>query len=220
MFVGHYGVSFAAKSIEKTLPLWLLFVAVQLVDVFWAVFVLLGVEKVRIVPGITASNPLDLYYMPYTHSLIAAVAWSGLTFAAYRFISGLKGSTKPALILAGAVFSHWVLDLVVHRPDLPLYDDTLKMGFGLWNYPAAAFTLETVILFGGLWLYLRSTTSKSTIGKYGMVLLGFVMLPIQAAVFFGPPPVSDRAAALTALVFYAVFAWIISWLERKRTPLY
>src|SRR5712692_6631823 len=220
MFVGHYGVSFAAKRGDRSIPLWTLFVAVQLLDVFWSLLVFVGIEKVRIVPGITASNPLDLYYMPYTHSLIAAVAWSGLTFAAYRFIPGLKGSAKPALILASAVFSHWVLDLIVHRPDLPLYDDTLKMGFGLWNYPVAAFTLETVILFGGMWLYFRSTTSNSAIGKYGMVLLGFVMLPIQATVFFGLPPVSDRGAALTALAFYAVFAWIISWLERKRTPLY
>ncbi|HVS26279.1 MAG TPA: hypothetical protein VHE58_03130 [Burkholderiales bacterium] len=219
MFVGHYGVSFAAKSVEKTLPLWLLFVAVQIVDVFWAIFVLLGIEKARIVPGITASNPLDLYYMPYTHSLIAAVAWSGLAFAAYRFIPTFKGSTKAALILAGAVFSHWVLDLIVHRPDLPLYDDTLKMGFGLWNYPVVAFALEAAILFGGIVLYLRSTTSNSGIGKYGVALFGFIMLPIQATVFFGPPPPSDRAAALTALVLYVVFAWIASWPERKRIPL-
>lgn len=218
MFVGHYGVSFAAKSVEKTLPLWLLFVAVQIVDVFWAVFVLLGIENVRIVPAITASNPLDLYYMPYTHSLIAAVAWSGLAFAAYKAIIGRKGSTKAALVLAGAVFSHWVLDLVVHRPDLPLYDDTLKVGFGLWNYPIAAFGLEATILFGGIVLYLRSTTSVSAVGKYGMVFFGLGMLPIQAAVFFGPPPVSDRAAAITALVFYAVFAWVASWLDRKRIP--
>jgi hypothetical protein len=218
MFVGHYGVSFAAKSVERTLPLWLLFVAVQLVDVFWAIFILLGIEKVRIVPGITASNPLDLYYMPYTHSLVAAVAWSGLTYAAYKLIPGFKGSTKAALVLAGAVFSHWVLDLIVHRPDLPLYDDTLKMGFGLWNYPVAAFGLEVAILFGGIVLYLRSTRPSSAVGKYGMVLFGLVMLPIQAAVFFGPPPLSDRAAAVTALVFYVAFAWIAAWLEKRRLP--
>jgi membrane-bound metal-dependent hydrolase YbcI (DUF457 family) len=156
--------------------------------------------------------------MPYTHSLIAAVAWSGLALAACKALPGRKGSTKAALVLAGAVFSHWVLDLVVHRPDLPLYDDTLKVGFGLWNYPVAAFGLEATLLFGGIVLYLRSTTSVSAIGQYGMVVFGLVMLPIQAAVFFGPPPVSDRAAAITALVFYAVFAWIASWLDRRRIP--
>jgi hypothetical protein len=202
MFVGHYGVSFAAKSVEKTLPLWLLFVAVQIVDIFWAIFVL-----------------LDLYYMPYTHSLIATVAWSGLAFAAFTFIPGLKGSMQAALVLAAAVSSHWVLDIIVHRPDLPLYDDTLKMGFGLWNYPVAAFGLEAAILFGGIVLYLRSTTSNSAVGKYGVAILGVVMLSIQATVFFGPPPSSDRAAAVTALVLYAAFAWIAFWLERRRMPL-
>ena len=117
------------------------------------------------------------------------------------------------------MFSHWVLDFIVHRPDLPLYDDTLKMGFGLWNYPVAAFGLEAAILFGGIVLYLRSTTSNSAVGKYGVAVLGVVMLSIQATVFFGPPPSSDSAAAVTALVLYFVFAWIAFWLERRRMPL-
>ncbi len=216
MFVGHYGVSFATRSINRNVPLWLLFLAVQIVDVFWAIFVLLGIERVRIVPGITASNPLDLYYMPYTHSLVAAVAWSGIAFAAYKFIPAVKGTLKSALVVAGAVFSHWVLDLIVHRPDLPLYDDTYKMGLGLWNYPTIALGLEAGILFGGILLYLKSTTPVSAVGKYGVLVLGMVMVPIQATVFFGPPPSSDRAAALTALVLYVVFAWVASWLEKKR----
>ena len=122
MFIGHYGVSYAAKAVNKQIPLWLLFIAVQLVDVAWAILVPLGIEKLRIVPGITATNPLDLYYMPYTHSLVGAALWSLLAYGAYRLWAG-QGNARPnraALIVALAVFSHWLLDLIVHRPDLPL----------------------------------------------------------------------------------------------------
>src|SRR6266446_4987290 len=145
MFVGHYGVSFAAKKAEPGIPLWVLFIAVQLLDVLWAPFVLLGIEKVRIVPGITASNPLDLYYMPYTHSLVAALIWSAGAFALYRLVMP-RGGAPAALVVAAAVLSHWVLDLVVHRPDLPLYDDSAKVGLGLWNHPAPALGLEAALL--------------------------------------------------------------------------
>jgi hypothetical protein len=209
MFVGHYGVSFAAKRSAPSVPLWVLFIAVQLLDVAWAPFVLLGIEKVRIVPGITSSNPLDLYYMPYTHSLVAAVLWSVGGFIIYRALA--PPSLKVAAPIVGlAVFSHWVLDFVVHRPDLPLYDDTAKVGLGLWNLPAVAFGLEAAVLFGGMWLYFRTKPRH----PIGMAVFGVVMLAIQAYVFFGPPPVSDKAAAVTALVAYAVFAIVIALLER------
>src|SRR2546426_448704 len=110
----------------------------------------------------------------------------------------------------------WVLDLIVHRPALPLYDDTLKMGLGLWNYPTVAFLLEVAILFGGMLLYLRSTTATTAVGRYGMPVFGSVMLLIQAAAFFGPPPPNDRAAAFTALASYALFAAGAGWLDRRR----
>ena len=134
MFVGHYGISFAAKKADPSFRLWVLFFAVQLLDIAWAPLVLLGIEKVRIVPGITASNPLDLYYMPYTHSLAAAIVWSAGASVLYRI--AVPGSRKrSALLVAAAVFSHWLLDFFVHRPDLPLYDDAVKVGLGLWNLP-------------------------------------------------------------------------------------
>src|SRR5918996_5574702 len=122
MFVGHYGVSFAAKKFEPGISLWLLFVAVQWLDVVWAPLVLLGIESVRIVPGITASNPLDLYYMPYTHSLVAAVLWSVGAMILCKPLRSV-GSWSAAAWIGAAVFSHWILDWVVHRPDLPLYDN-------------------------------------------------------------------------------------------------
>jgi len=212
MFVGHYGVSFAAKRAEPAIPLWVLFIAVQLLDVLWAPFVLLGIEKVRIVPGFTASNPLDLYYMPYTHSLVAAIGWSVIAFLAYRF-AVRSAPPRAAAIVGLAVFSHWVLDFLVHRPDLPLYDNTAKVGLGLWNLPAVALGLEALLLFGAMWLYLQHTARRTA-----MLVFGVVMLGIQAYVFFGPPPASDNAAAATALIAYAVFAVVIRALERRTAP--
>jgi membrane-bound metal-dependent hydrolase YbcI (DUF457 family) len=212
MFVGHYGVSFAAKKAEPAIPLWVLFIAVQLLDVLWAPLVLLGIEKVRIVPGFTASNPLDLYYMPYTHSLVAAIGWSIVAFLAYRF-TVRSAPPRAAAIVGLAVFSHWVLDFLVHRPDLPLYDNTAKVGLGLWNLPAVALGLEALLLFGAMWLYLRHTARRTT-----MLVFGVVMLGIQAYVFFGPPPASDKAAAATALIAYAVFAVVVRALERRTVP--
>lgn len=210
MFVGHYSASFLAKSVQKSVPLWLLFIAVQFVDLLWAIFVLLGIEKVRIVPGITASNPLDLYYMPFTHSLVGALFWSALAFRMCQFFSSLKG-WRTGLMVAAAVFSHWVLDLIVHRPDLALYDNSFKMGFGLWNYRVPAFILEIALLIGGAMLYLRTASHKGRIIAYVCLLL-FVQL---VGTFFFPPPPSDRAAAVTALLFYVIFALIAFWAEGR-----
>ena len=217
MFVGHYGPSLAAKAAKNSIPLWILFIAVQLLDVFWSIFVLLDIEKVRIVPGFTATNPLDLYYMPYTHSLLGAMLWSVSAGVAYYMFRRAEGWSAGAIVGA-AVLSHWALDWLVHRPDLPLYDNSLKVGLGLWNYPAFAFVLEIAVLFGGMSLYLKTTTPLARGGRFGMLIFGVGMLAVQAYVFFGPPPTSDKAAAITALVSYLAFAGIAYWLERKRAP--
>lgn len=212
MFVGHYGVSFAAKRAEPSIPIWVLFLAVQFLDILWAPFVLLGIEKVRIVPGFTASNPLDLYFMPYTHSLVAALLWSCAGGLVYQLVAR-PSRRRASLVIGLAVFSHWVLDFIVHRPDLPLYDNSAKVGLGLWNAPALAFSLEAALLFGGIWLCLRGRRARSR----GTMVFGVVMLAIQAYVFFGPPPASDHAAASTALIAYGVFAAVIWWLLDRRT---
>jgi membrane-bound metal-dependent hydrolase YbcI (DUF457 family) len=210
VFVGHYGVGFALKRRDEALPLSLLFVAVQLLDVAWAPFVLLGIEKARIVPGITRSNPLDLYYMPFTHSLVAALLWS--VGAAWLFRLVVRRSTLVSAFLIGlAVFSHWILDFVVHRPDLPLYDDSAKVGLGLWNVPAAAFGLEAFLLLGGLYLCARANLVRPV----PATVFALFMLGTQAYVFFGPPPTSPSAAAVTAFLAYGVFAIVIHCIERR-----
>lgn len=211
MFVGHYSVSFAGKSAEKRIPLWLLFIAVQFIDVLWSIFVLLGIEKVRIVPGITASNALDLYYMPYTHSLLGVLCWSVLAYVICQLVPSLRG-VRTGLILAAAVFSHWILDLIVHRPDLALYDSVGKMGFGLWNYRGAAFALEMAVLFGGAAMLYSTATHRAR-------LIGFVIFLAALQVFgtfFFPPPPSDHAAATTALVLYIILALVAWWVDRSR----
>jgi hypothetical protein len=214
MFVGHYGVSFAANAKNRTVPLWVLFLAVQLLDVFWSIFVLLGIEKVRIIPGFTRTNPLDLYYMPYTHSLFGALGWSILAAVAYQLWR--RGSSGSALV-GVAVFSHWVLDLVVHVHDLPLFGDRFKVGFGLWNYPALALGLEIIVLLGGLWVYLRATGGLQTRGSLGFMLFAIALIGVQVFVFFGAPPSSPAAAAVTALLSYVVFAALAGWLDARRT---
>jgi hypothetical protein len=215
MFVGHYGPSFVAKALDKTIPLWILFLAVQLVDVFWAIFVILGVEKARIASGITATNPLDLYYMPYTHSLVATILWALAAGVGYRAHFRRNG-WSAAVAIGVVIFSHWILDLLVHRPDLPLYDDALKVGLGLWNRPVAAFALEAASLFGGMALYLRATAPVGRGGRYEMAVFGAVMLTIHGLAFFSLPPTSAKAAAAAALAAYIAFAGVAFWLERKR----
>src|SRR5215217_4399403 len=215
MFIGHYGPSYAIKAAQPAIPLWLLFIAVQLVDVAWSVLILLGIEKARIVPGITASNPFDLYYMPYTHSFVAAILWSVAAGVLCNVLFGLR-KWSAAVWIGAAVFSHWVLDGVVHRPDLPLYDDTLKVGLGIWNYPVIALTLEAFLLFGGMFLYVRRTTAVNALGRTGPPGFCILMIAIQTYIFFGPPPASPEELAITAIVWYIVFALAIWWIDRQR----
>ncbi len=215
MFVGHYGVAFAVKTERNKIPLWVLFVAVQLLDFLWAPFVLLGIEKVRFVPGITATNALDLYYMPYTHSFIGALFWSAVAFAIYKIGWRKIASNSAALLVGFAVFSHWLLDLIVHRPDLPIYDDTLKVGFGLWNYRGIEFVLEIGILLVGAVLYLKRNGAIAR--RIGIIIFVAALVLIQTSnTFVRRPPNSDRAFAITALVFYTVFAVIAFLLEKRR----
>jgi len=131
MFVGHYAPSFGLRSASAGVPLWVLFLAAQFVDILWSILVMTGVEKVRITPGFTASSPLDLYYMPYTHSLAASVAWGALVGWLASFVWNRRGG----LVVGLCVLSHWFLDLLVHVPDLPLWGDLHKVGFGLWDRP-------------------------------------------------------------------------------------
>jgi hypothetical protein len=217
MFVGHYGVSFAMQSAARRVPLWVWFIAVQWLDVVWSVLVLLGVEKVRIVPGFTQANALDLYYMPFTHGLLGSILLS-LIFGGIVALFMAGNRLKTVLLVSAASFSHWVLDLIVHTPDLPLYGNSAKVGFGLWRNVALSFPLELGILLIGALMYARARKYKSTKGRY--VFWGFVALltVVQVGANFGPQPSSSQSMAITGFTLYVVLALLAALVERGTVP--
>ena len=214
MFAGHYGISFAMKPEDRRVPLWVWFIAAQWLDVVWSVLVLMGVEKLSIVPGFTRANALDLYYMPFSHGLPGAILLS-LIFAGMvaLFTSGHR--VRTAMLIATASFSHWVLDLIVHIPDLPLFGNSHKVGLGLWRHVALSFPLELIILFLGALMYARAMTFASIKGRYAF--WGFVafLAVVQFAINFGPPPPSPRGLAITSFILYAVLALLADVVERR-----
>ncbi len=210
MFTGHYSGSFAGKAADRTIPLWVLFVAVQLLDFVWAILVLLGVEKVRIVPGFMAASALDLYDMPYTHSLAGALVLSAI--GGVLFCVLWKRSWSAGLIVGLAVFSHWILDLIVHAPDLLIYG-SYKAGFGLWNYFWPEFALELALLLVTLLWYLRGVSSPTT--KRRAWVLFAMLIAFQCIDKFGPPPTVAAQAAGSALVAYTVLAAVAARVEKS-----
>src|SRR5213595_2502127 len=216
MFVGHYSVAFAAKSHKNKIPLWVLFVAVQFLDYIWATLVLLGIEKLRVIKGFTAGSMLDSYFHPYSHSLIAAIAWSFIAGLAYRIFCGRHSFYRKyaALIVGAAVLSHWILDLIAHPRDLAIYDNTWKVGFGLWNYRDPEFALEIALLAIGIILYLaRNVTSairKSAIIGFG---LGLVIVQIGDT-YVSRAPLTDKATAMGVWIFYTLFVVVAFLIEK------
>jgi hypothetical protein len=219
MFVGHYSVAFAAKSERNKIPLWILFVAVQFLDYIWATLVLVGVEKLRVIKGFTAGSMLDSYFHPYSHSLITAILWSSVAAIAYKPLCSRLGFayTKAAALIVGvAVFSHWILDLIAHPRDLPIYDNTWKVGFGLWNYRDPEFSLEIALLAIGIMLYLARNV-LSTARKTAVIVFGAVLVVVQVGdTYVSRTPLSDKATAMGVWIFYTFFVVITFFLESVR----
>lgn len=211
MFIGHYSAAFAAKRVAPALPLPLLFVACQIIDIFWGAFVLLEIEKLRIVPGFTASNDLDLYYMPYTHSLSSALAWSlGAALLCWLATPGIAARLRTAIVIGVTVSSHWTLDLLVHVPDLPLWFDSMKVGLGGWNYRIFALLLELALL----WLAIAFCLPAVGAARRKYLLLGIVMSGVQVVSLLHQPPEAASVAQQLLLSYLALSAaaW---WIERK-----
>jgi hypothetical protein len=209
MFVGHYSAALAAKALGPGIPLAALFLAVQLVDVAWTLLVLLGVERVRIVPGFTAASPLDLVYMPFTHSLPAALLWGVAAGLAWRRVGG--GDARAAWLVGAAVTSHWLLDFLVHRPDLPLWGDSAKVGLGLWDHLGLALALELgLVAAAGALLWRRVPAARA----YVAWLCGALAL-LELASLFGPAPATPQAFVATALALFLGVAAAAHWLEAR-----
>lgn len=217
MFVGHYSVAFAARSEKNKIPLWVLFIAVQFLDYIWATLVLLGIEKVRVIKGFTAGSMLDSYFHPYSHSLIAAIAWSCIAGLAYKIFCSRRGCVHrkyAAFVVGAAVFSHWILDLIAHPRDLAIYDNTWKVGFGLWNYRDPEFALEIGLLGVGIMLYLARNAIPA-IRKGAMIAFGVALVVIQVGDTYVPRnPLTDNATAMGVWVFYTLFVVIAFLIEK------
>jgi len=216
MFVGHYGPAFALKGAQKTVPLWVLFLAVQWMDIVWSCLVSLGVERFRIVPGFTASNDIDLYYMPYTHSLPGALALS-LIFGG--IVIAFIGQDRPRvfLVAAAAVFSHWVLDFVVHVPDLPLWGNNDKVGLGLWNHRWVELVLEFGVLIAGAAYYARAQPTARRSGNVALWSFVAALIIVHLLVGLMPPaPGGTLMFAVGAVVLYGLVALGAWGVERAR----
>jgi membrane-bound metal-dependent hydrolase YbcI (DUF457 family) len=216
MFVGHYAASLALKSFEKRASLGMLFLGVQIVDIIFFPLVLLGIERINIIENYTESTHFQLEYMPFTHSLVGSLCWAALAYALFRWVVVRKQGV--AVVMALAVFSHWVLDLITHTPDLPLWSDaSMKLGLGLWNSAIATYALEAALLLGALWMYLNSTAATSKGGKYGMLVFVVAMLLVNINNIFGPLQSDSKVAlGIFGLSAYFVFAAVAFWLDKKR----
>ncbi len=213
MFIGHIALSLAAKPVTPRVSLAVLLLASQFADVLWPILLGAGLEQVQIDPGNTAFTPLDFVSYPYSHSLLLLVVWGvllGLLCA-----SRMGGNRVVFMAVSGLVVSHWVLDAVTHRPDMPLYPGGPKLGLGLWNSIPATVTIELIMYGAGLWLYLRATRARDAAGRWGFLSLAtFLVLAYFANLFSAPPsvPVLWPSAIVGALVL-TLWSW---WADRHR----
>ena len=205
MFVGHYSAAFVAAASEPRVPLWVALVAAQFVDVFWAVFVLAGVEHVRLDPALP-SNSLVLYDMPYTHSLVATALWASVAGLIAARVSRLGGTGRAGLVVGLVVLSHWLLDLLVHRPDLTLWGAPPKLGLGLWNAPLPAYLLELAVVAGSAAFY-AAHCKLSPRARTGLAALVVLLAALQTFAAFGPVPGSVPRTVLSMLAVFAGVAY-------------
>jgi hypothetical protein len=216
MFIGHHSVAFAVKSEKNKIPLWILFIAVQFLDYVWATLVLLGIEKLRVIKGFTVGSMLDSYFHPYSHSLIAAIAWSCIAGLAYNIFCSRHDylySKYAAFIVGAGVFSHWILDLIAHPRDLAIYDNTWKVGFGLWNYRDPEFALEIGLLSIGIVLYL-ARNAMPALRKKAVIGFGVALIIIQIGDTYVPRhPLTDKATAVGVWFFYTLFILVAFLIE-------
>lgn len=213
MFLGHCGVGFAARRVAPRASLGTLVFAAQFLDELWPILLLAGVEQVRIVPGLLAANPLDFAHYPWSHSLLMALVWSAL-------IGGIYGAVRRygrgAWVVGLLVVSHWVLDVPMHRPDLPLWPGSrVLVGFGLWRSLPLSIAIELVVFGAGLALYVRGTRARDAVGRWGLWAMVAVLLAIYLSGANGAPPPSARAVAVVTLGLWLFVPWAW-WVDRHR----
>jgi len=212
VFIGHFALGFAAKRAAPRASLAVLFGAAQLADLLWPLLVAAGVEQVRIDPGNTAFTPLDFVSYPYSHSLLTLALWGALFGWVFRAPTRPRG----ALLLAALVVSHWVLDFITHRPDMPLYPGGPKVGLDLWASVPATVAIETVMFVAGVWVYWSCTRPRDGVGRWGFFGLVALLAVAYVANLLSPPPPSVNALIVTAIIGAAVTIALTWWSDRHR----
>lgn len=214
MFIGHFALGLGAKRWAPTVSLGALFLACQWADLLWPTLVLIGVESFAIRPGITAVTPLDFQHYPYSHSLLALLLWGFVLALIYRVLT--PAPLRASFVLALLVVSHWALDVIAHRPDMPLLPGIgPRMGFGLWNSLAATLAVEFALYVAGIGLYLRATVARDRIGSIGLAVLLVFLAAIELANLFGPAPPNVEAVVIPtqAMWLLVIFGY---WVDRHR----
>ena len=212
MFLGHFGAGFAGKALAPKASLGSLFLAAQFIDLLWPTLFALGLEQVRIAPGTTKVVPLDFVHYPISHSLLAVVAWALLVGLVYY---ALRRYPRGAWVLGALVLSHWLLDLIVHRPDLPLYPGGPKLGLELWSSLSGTIVVEIALFAVGVWFYVRTTRARDRAGGWALWTLVAFLLMIYAGSLFGPPPDNVAAIAWVGQAQWILVAWGY-WVDRHR----
>jgi membrane-bound metal-dependent hydrolase YbcI (DUF457 family) len=213
VFIGHYALGFAAKRLVPRTSLGTLFAAPTLADLLWPVFLLLGWEHARLVPNANPFLVLWLDDIPLSHSLLTLILWGGLVGYFYRAHTGYA---RGAVVVGLLVVSHWVLDFVTHRPDMPLYPGSVKVGLELWNSVAGTLIVEGAMFIAGVAIYAGVTRARDKIGRYGFWALVLLLLGSYVSQLFAPPPPSNTALAIGAIVFGWLFVLLGWWVDRHR----
>ncbi len=219
MFIGHYGVALALKRAEPKVSLGTLFFVTQFVDVLWGIFILIGWERARVEPGITEATPINFLSYPLSHSLVAALVWAAVAAAVY-YSWPTRDTARhghATIIVAVVAASHWFLDVIVHRPDLPLAgSQSAKVGLGLWDSLPGTIAAELLILAVGLVLYLTISVKRHRPRRGRVALLTVVILGLGAASYFGPMPENMTVVAVGALVMFLGLTALAAWVDRRR----
>jgi hypothetical protein len=212
MFIGHFAVGFAAKRVAPRASLGTLLLATSFVDLVWPILLVLGLEHVRIDPGNTRFTPLDFYDYVFTHSIPGGLLWAALLGGAWYWRHRLG---RTALVLGALVMSHWVLDAISHRPDMPVLPDGPYVGLGLWNSVAATIVVEAAMFVAGVAIYVRMTRPRDRVGRLSLVgMIAFLSL-MYVLNAFSPPPPSERVLAYGALLAWLLVPWPY-WIDRHR----
>lgn len=215
MFIGHFALALAAKKAAPKTSLGTFILAAQLPDLLWPIFLLIGFEHARISPGATAVTPLDFTDYPLSHSLLADIGW-GLLLAGFYLLS--KRNLRGGILLGLLVISHWVLDAISHRPDMPVWPGSqILVGLGLWNSTLATAAIELGMLGAALGIYSSVTRPRDRIGSAGLISFVAFLAFVYLGNLFGPPPPTIKAVAIAGLGMWLLVAWGY-WIDRHRAP--